>query len=241
MNPLYYGSSAFKSNGVFFLEPSFFCQFLAIVFISELNNKSRIWRLGIIAAGLITSYSGTGLTTLMLYLPFHVAMNRQPKILVMAALAAAAVFLLSDILLLDAITRRIAEFSDTQSSGSARFTSMLHILRDLWFANDSGFLFGRGPGTVQETFARQNFLAFDPTWGKLLYEYGLIGTILYVGFFSSAILAGARNLRFALSYTYFVLGGYLLNPSIVMQLAVLTAWPADRSEIPGDEPEYTNR
>jgi hypothetical protein len=160
----------------------------------------------------------------MLYVPFHVIMTGQLRILIFGALVALAMFLFSDTLQLDAITRRIAEFSDSQSSGSARFTSMLHILKDVVLANDTGFLFGRGPGTVQETFAQQAFLAFDPTWGKVIYEYGLVGACLYIGFFWTAIIRSAGNLRFALSYTYFLLGGYLLNPSVVMQLAVLAVW-----------------
>src|SRR5438270_631370 len=57
--PLYWSSPVYKSNGVFFLEPSFFCQFLAIAVVAELVVRPATLRLLILAAGLLCSYSGT--------------------------------------------------------------------------------------------------------------------------------------------------------------------------------------
>src|SRR3954471_18308335 len=65
--PLYWSSPVYKSNGVFFLEPSFFCQFLAIALVAELVLAPRALRLVMLAAGLLCSYSGTGLTMLALF------------------------------------------------------------------------------------------------------------------------------------------------------------------------------
>jgi hypothetical protein len=80
MNPLYWGTTLLKSNGLFFLEPSFFCQFLAIGVIAELLLGSRLLRLFLMGSGLVVSYSGTGLTMLALVLPFFLIRRENLKL-----------------------------------------------------------------------------------------------------------------------------------------------------------------
>ncbi|MGJ4931211.1 hypothetical protein ACQR1I_34130 [Bradyrhizobium sp. HKCCYLS2038] len=227
--PLYWSSPVFKSNGIFFLEPSFFCQFLAIALVAELRLGSRVPRMGLLAAGLLCSYSGTGLTMLALFLPFYFVRHGHMRLFLVAAVLGFVVIAFGDLLSLDAFTRRLGEFSDVQSSGWARFLSMFRVLQGVVFATDATFLFGRGPGTVQEEFRLLSFYAFDPTWGKIIYEYGLLGTLLYARFFHLTIIRGPHGVRFALGYTYLFLGGYLLNPSILMQLAAVVVWFGDET------------
>jgi hypothetical protein len=222
--PLYWSSPVFKSNGVFFLEPSFFCQFLAVAFVAELLLGPRALRLLILTAGLVCSYSGTGLTMLALFLPVYFLHHGHSRLFFFAALVSLVLVIFGDALSLDAFTRRVSEFSDVQSSGWARFLSMFRVLQKVVFANDLTFFLGRGPGTVQEQFRLLSFNAFDPTWGKVIYEYGLLGALVYFRFFYVAFCRGPKGLRFAVGYTYLFLGGYLLNPSVLMQLAALVVW-----------------
>jgi hypothetical protein len=222
--PLYWTSPVFKSNGVFFLEPAFFCQFLAIAVVAELLVGPRTLRLLLLAAGLVCSYSGTGLTMLALFLPFYLLRHGHSRLFFFAALTSPVVIFFGDALSLDAFTRRISEFSNVESSGWARFLSMFSVLKNVVFANDLTFFLGRGPGTVQEQFRLLSFNAFDPTWGKVVYEYGLLGALVYFRFFYVAFCRGPRGLRFAVGYTYLFLGGYLLNPSVLMQVAALVVW-----------------
>jgi hypothetical protein len=227
--PLYWSSPVYKSNGVFFLEPSFFCQFLAIAMVAELLLGPRTLRLLVLTAGLVCSYSGTGLTMLALFLPFFFLHHGYSRLFFFAALVSLVLIFFGDALSLDAFTRRLGEFSDVQSSGWGRFLSMFRVLQKVVLANDLTFLFGRGPGTVQEEFRLFSFNAFDPTWGKVIYEYGLLGSLVYFRFFYVAFCKGPRGLRFAVGYTYLFLGGYLLNPSVLMQLAALVVWPGKTS------------
>ncbi|HET7886754.1 MAG TPA: hypothetical protein VFL62_11050 [Bradyrhizobium sp.] len=223
--PLYWTSPVYKSNGVFFLEPAFFCQFLAIAVVAELRAGPRTIRLLILTAGLVCSYSGTGLTMLALFLPVYFLRHGHARLFFFAALVSAVLIFFGDALSLDAFTRRLSEFSDVDSSGWARFLSMFSVLQRVVFANDLTFFLGRGPGTVQEQFRLFSFNAFDPTWGKVIYEYGLVGSLVYFRFFYLAFCKGPKGLRFAVGYTYLFLGGYLLNPSILMQVAALVVWP----------------
>ncbi|HLH93091.1 MAG TPA: hypothetical protein VKX28_32100 [Xanthobacteraceae bacterium] len=224
MIPLYWSSAIFKSNGVFFLEPSFFCQFLAVAVVAELLLAGRLLRLLLLMAGLISSYSGTGLTMLALFLPIYAVRHGRIQLAIAAALACLFLVFFGDALSIDAFVSRLGEFTDNQSSGWARFFSMFDVLQDVLFAKDLTLFTGQGPGTVQQSFERVSYLAFDPTWGKLLYEYGLVGTFAYLAFFYTAFCNGARGLRFAVGYTYFLLGGYLINASILMLAASLVVW-----------------
>jgi hypothetical protein len=235
--PLYWSSPVYKSNGFFFLEPSFFCQFLAIAVVAELLLGPRALRLFILIAGLVCSYSGTGLTMLALFLPFYFIHHGHSRLIVFVILVGAALILFGDALHLDAFTRRLSELSDVQSSGWARFLSMFTVLQNVVFANDLTAFLGRGPGTVQEQFRLLSFNAFDPTWGKVIYEYGLLGSLVYFRFFYLAFCKGPKGLRFAVGYTYLFLGGYLLNASVLMQLAALVVWLGKTSPAtlrPGD-------
>lgn len=229
MIPLYWSSPIFKSNGIFFLEPSFFCQFLAMAVVAELLVQGRLPRLLLLMAGLVSSYSGTGLTMLALFLPVYAVRHGHVQLAVAAALACLVFTVFGDTFSIDAITSRLGEFTDDRSSGWARFLSMFNVLQDVLFANDFTLFTGLGPGTVQQSFERFAYLAFDPTWGKLVYEYGLVGTAVYLVFFCAAFCKGAPGLRFAVGYTYFLLGGYLLNASVLMYVASLVVWLAGSS------------
>lgn len=222
--PLYWTSPVYKSNGVFFLEPAFFCQFLAMAVVAELLVGPRALRLTALTAGLVCSYSGTGLTMLALFLPFYFLRHGHSRLFFFVGLISLVLIFFGDALSLDAFTRRLSEFSDVDSSGWARFLSMFRVLQKVVFANDLTFFLGRGPGTVQEQFRLFSFNAFDPTWGKVIYEYGLVGSLVYSRFFYLAFCKGPKGLRFAVGYTYLFLGGYLLNPSILMQVAALVVW-----------------
>jgi hypothetical protein len=222
--PLYWSSPVYKSNGVFFLEPSFFCQFLAIAVVAELQVGSRVMRLLVITAGLVSSYSGTGLTMLALFIPVYFLHHGHFRVFCFAAIASLMLIVFGDAISIDAFTRRLSEFSDVQSSGWARFLSMFTVLQEVVLANGVTFFIGRGPGTVQEQFQQFSFYAFDPTWGKVIYEYGLIGSFAYFSFFYRAFCKGPKGLRFAVGYTYLFLGGYLLNASVLMQVAALVVW-----------------
>src|SRR5262249_3388682 len=87
MIPLYWSSPIFKSNEIFFLEPSFFCQFLALAVVAELLVQGRLLRLLLLGAGLVSSYSGTGLTMLALFLPIYAIRHGHVQLAIAAALA----------------------------------------------------------------------------------------------------------------------------------------------------------
>jgi hypothetical protein len=226
MNPIIWDSPILKSNGVFFAEPSFFCQFLAIGLIVELLRSARPLRLAILGMGIVCSYSGTGLMTLALFVPWYIVKRRRYDLIILGGVCLVILLTQAQSLQLSAITDRVDEFTNPSSSGFGRFFSIFFLLRDFIFTDLQVMLFGRGPGTVREYWSMLYYGAFDPTWGKIVYEYGVVGSFLYAIFFTKSFFMSRKELRIPLAFTYFLLGGYLANSSVVLQLLVLVAWPA---------------
>jgi hypothetical protein len=228
LNPLGPDSPWLKSNGVFFAEPSHFCQFLALALLCELFTRTRVSRLIIICAGMVSSYSGTGILTSLLFAPFFIR-QRFATVALAAALVAAGLIIAQDVLNVAAITNRVSELSTPGSSGYARFVSMFGVLKRVTFADGMTFLLGRGPGTVTEFFPQQAFDTFAPTWAKIVYEYGTGGTAAYAFFFVSAVRPGTA-MTLPVVFTYFVLGNYLVDAGVMSLLLVLAVWPGPNKQ-----------
>jgi hypothetical protein len=233
LNPLAWDLPIYKSNGVFLLEPSLLSQLIAVAVVCELNGRMRPLRLAAFAMALAVSYSGTGLTMLALYLPYFIITRGGVKFALGFALAAAVgcgvLAMFSEALHLDTFLNRANEFSSVHSSGWARFISPFVYLSKYVFSDWRSAVFGRGPGTVNEYFLNVDYSAFDPTWAKILYEYGILGFVLYGAFFFQFFVTGKRGLRFPLGYTYFLLGGYLLTPVVICQMVCLVVWIKDNA------------
>lgn len=242
--PLTYGSPIMKSNGVFFLEPSFFSQFLAFALIIELLGRQRAIRCCIYLLAMLLSYSGTGLVTTLLFAPIVLARRISlPAILACFCAGLLVVFSMS-VWEFDTLFARMDEFSSKQSSGFARFLSPFYLIRDFLLPSPNGFLFGMGPGTIDLALGQapaHGYLAHDPTWIKLIYEYGLVGGLAIMSYVVCAMYVGSRDKLFStvIMAAWLVLGGYLLNGLMAVffiSLSVLHSFPANRAIEPPMRP-----
>jgi hypothetical protein len=224
LNTLFWSATIFKSNGIFFHEPSSFCQFLALSFLAELLLAGRLYRLIAIGAGMVASYSGTGLLTLAVFVPFYLMRGQRAKITIALIAFIVLVAAAGEHLQLEAITSRTDELMLVGSSGHARFVTPLTILSEVLTNDLKTFLLGRGSGTIGEFFTTRPYNMFDPTYAKLLYEYGMIGFAAYAAFLYFAVLRHRGSLSSPLAFTYLLLGGYLQDPAMVAPLVILGAW-----------------
>jgi hypothetical protein len=227
--PLTNDSSIMKANGVFFLEPSFFSQFLGLSLVIELLHRKRARRLALIIGGMIVSYSGTGLSLAVLFGAWTLLRQGNVKLLALAALAAVLLVVGSSVLNLTVFIDRIGEFGSRESSGFARFISPFYLISDFIITSPQSFLFGLGPGSIENAVglaASRDYLAHDATWIKLLYEYGAIGTVLLMGYMALSLFSGARDriLAGAILYLFLFLGGYLLNGIMHCIFVAVLVW-----------------
>ncbi len=182
LNPLFYGSSILKTNGIFLLEPSFFSQLMAIGLLSELISRKRLICVLIFCTALIFSYSGTGLIILIVALPIYLVKERRADML--AAILGVGVFalLFATPLRLDIFIARLAEFTNPSSSAYLRFVGWYFLAKDALSADVIHSLFGYGAGTYRQVAFEFGSRAAEIFHIKLLIEYGLLGFAMYMGF-----------------------------------------------------------
>jgi len=224
--PLPARAGLYKSNGFFLGEPSSLSQFAALGLIVELLYFRRRLFLLACVAGLVLSYSGTGLVLLAAFLPLVLFRTAGFGTTVLLGLLGLLVVGFGELIYLDAITQRAEEFNSPHSSGFARFLSPLYVLDRVMHQNPSALLFGFGPGSITNYLAGLEFTAHDPTWIKLLFEYGTLGFLTFAAFIAYCVFHGSRSwiLGGALLFFYCFLGGFLLTPLggyVMLLLAIL--------------------
>lgn len=229
MNPIRMGHPYYKSNGIFMLEPSFFCQFLAVSVVIEMAVFRNWKRLSIYLAGIVVTFSGTGLMILFLLAPVYLLQRGRVGLLTAMGTGLLSAPIWAPLIGLGRQVERINEFSNVHSSGFARFVSIFWVIKDFLFPDFSLFIFGAGAGTINEVVPDAvDYTTFDPTWGKLVFEYGILGALAYATFFFGVLSTSTatRYLKAALALVLLLMGGYLIPPVVHGLIIALLVWPA---------------
>ncbi|GGE99205.1 hypothetical protein GCM10011611_00950 [Aliidongia dinghuensis] len=233
-----------KSNGFFLLEPSSLSQMMAIAIILELEFYRVSWRIGVLAAALALALSGTGLVLFCAIVPLLLLRRGFGGVLLVAVPAVILLGLIVAGPKLALLLDRVQEFHSDQSSGFARFLSPFFLFSDFLYPHLQTTLFGMGPGAIETFTNKTAYLIHDPTWGKLIFEYGFLGAVPLSIFVGYCFFAGARSvwLASALFVNYLLLGGNLVDArlqAMILALVVLQNRPRDvrgatvRSVMPG--------
>jgi hypothetical protein len=222
--PVTHGSSLIKSNALFLAEPSTLSQVTGLAILIEVLEFRRAKYLALFAGALLLSYSGTGLLAVLAFAPLAAIRYRSARLPVLIVVALAALLVATGAITIDAFTARLAEFQNTRASGFARFVSPFWLAEEFFHAAPlSALLFGNGPGTTDAFAGVHWYVGFSATWLKLIYEYGLIGSVVFACFVGSCFRKSQCPvlLRAALIFAYLVLGGELLDPGMVTMILVL--------------------
>ena len=212
-----------KSNGFFLREPSGFSFVVALAIIVELTSTRRWWRIATFGFALLLTYSGTGLLALIIGLTFPISRKSLLRLLFLGAAALVLFGVLGEALNLSFTANRVTEIESDRSSAYIRYIAPMNVVLGSINTDPWAALLGHGPGTIQRT--ARGFESFDPTWAKLLFEYGLTGFAIFV---SMVLYALHRSpIRFQLKAVLFgswlLMGGHLLSPENVATLYVLAA------------------
>ena len=231
--PMGYGGSVYKSNGFFFREPSNASFVMALGLLVELSLLRRPLRMTVFALALVLTYSGTGLVALVIGFMFSVRWRTIGRMCAFSAVAALCACAASDVLNLSFTFARINEFSSETSSGYQRYIAPMRLVSDMLFSQPWSFWFGLGPGTILRL--SQGAYAFhDPTWAKLLVEYGALGFVAFLTLMLSCIRQRLLplQLKAVLLFSWMVTGGNLLTPDSVYLVFVLTGLVGSASRLP---------
>jgi len=227
--PLQHGSDLFKSNGFVFIEPSTFSQFLAVAIVVELAVFHSARRIGVFAMAYLFTYSGTGLIVVAASLPLFLHRIRGRYLVVGGGLALLVLALAGTVLNLDVFVERAGSFDNEHSSAFARFIGPWLLIRDVQMANPVALFFGYGAGSV-ETLVKTTHMEFhDPTWAKVILEYGLVGALVFFSFYLYCAFSFAhdRRISWGLFVMFMVTGGALLNPFMACPVLLLAVVPVD--------------
>jgi len=223
--PVNYGEDTLKANGVFFLEPSFFSQFVALGLLAELSMRNRLPRVALMVAGLAVSYSGTGLVVAAAGVLGLVAVKGRWDLLLLLALALPVLWLLGEASPLLPLLNRASEFQSSHSSGSARFVSWIDMLQRQWWPEPSRVLFGAGAGSFAPAAAVARQPTAEMSFSKMLFEYGITGALLFFAFLVYAFNSVRAPLAFRLGLcaTLLVNGALVAFPVGIAASVLL--WP----------------
>jgi hypothetical protein len=233
--------SLFKSNGFFFREPSGFSFIMALALVCEHVLYKRVGRALCFGLALLLTYSGTGLLALLIAVAFPLGRKTLMRLGVLAAVGGATLWLLGDALNLSFTLGRIQEFGSERSSAYIRYIAPFRLIADTFGAEVWTLWLGHGPGTVFRQTLPYEF--HDPTWAKLIVEYGVIGCIVFVALLLTTLfptLLSGRTLspamrrrnalplpiRATLFFYWLIMGGHLLSPEVsFMTLALVGLLP----------------
>lgn len=225
--PLRWDSPILKSNGFFFVEPSTFSQYLALAAVFELLFRGMTARLAVYLVALPTSFSGTGMLLLVVMIPLVLLYRRDFRAITGLGLLGALALATGELWHLDALLARTGEFGSTDSSAYARFFAGGRLIGEFLLHSGQSLTFGLGPGAFPLHAKLVPYEAHDPAWAKVLFEYGLLGTLLFWPMLLAALLAGApsRWVGAALLIGYFTFGGMLLDPRMQALVLVFCTLP----------------
>jgi hypothetical protein len=226
-NTVYSTGPWIKSNGFFLREPSMFSIAMAFALLCELSLARRKWVMAILALALVLSYSGSGLLCLAVGMLFPLGGRSLLRVLACAAVAAAVYLVFGDALNLSYTLERVDEINHERSSAYCRFIYPGAMALQQLDSNVWATLLGNGPGSM----VRMGGTCADlhqPTYAKLLFEYGLAGTLAFGALIFVALNRSAAPIRIraALALTWLLLGGNLLASEVLLVIYLLSAmWP----------------
>ncbi len=235
LNVLHYGSSTHKANGVFLLEASFFSQLLAMAVLAELLTHNRLHRLATYGIGMMVAYSGTGILILLATLPVLVITRRRGDMVLLGLAALLVAALLYEPLNLDLFVERASEFGSTRSSGFERFVGAAYFFDQFLWTDPWRALFGVGAGMMKAFEARANLPVHESALTKIVFEYGLVGAVLNIGFLLFCLWRSAAPpvLKLGAAVMFFMAGIY--TPSSHGIALSLMIWPDRGAPLPAME------
>lgn len=180
IRPYDWNSRFLTPNGFFFLEPSGLSEYLALGVVTEIVWFKRLGRLAIIALGVVSAMAGTGLTILTLLSPFLIRTLDQRLRNYLIGVGVPLVLLGVLFGAFSHIAGRSAELSQGNSSGHGRLVAPFEDTIAL--ATDPAYLIsGNSPGTSMKAgdVGRSDDAEVQWPSDKLIYEYGLLTSVLF--------------------------------------------------------------
>ncbi|MBR1151584.1 hypothetical protein [Bradyrhizobium sp. JYMT SZCCT0428] len=220
-----------KANAFFLREASTLSIVTAFAILVEYFSNARKRILAILTAGLLSSISGSGIFVILVGLAFPTSLKRVPHFLALSLLVAALIFSASEIPGLNLWVGRLSEFQIEGSSGYARYVAPFEMVQRGFDQGASAIWFGNGGGSYLRTIflLQRKYEISDPTWAKLLYEYGVIGFLVLVLTFLTRLYSSTLRPEVCIAIFFaWISAANVLKPEFVLLVWILTLVPHRR-------------
>jgi hypothetical protein len=209
-----------KANGMLFVEPSAFSQFLALALLGELWLYRRLKVMALLCLGLVLSFSGTGLMMVAAGIAFGARPRAMLALAVVGAVVAGILFATG---YGEAFTSRVGEIRRPGTSGYERFVAPFAAMSLPFEDSVEAVLWGYGAGRVED-LDTEYAANYSPV-PKVFLEYGLVGFFAFALLWATMFrrLALQRPIVGAMFVMYFLAAGSLLQPYTVFSLWALSA------------------
>ena len=225
------GSSLLKSNGIFLAEPSNLTQVAALGILIEVLEFRRPRYLLVMVLGMLVAYSGAGVVTLLLFLPLASLRHRRVAFYVLLVGMFALGLFATGIIDPSPFLSRTSEFEDPAASGFFRFVGPFWLAAKFFNTGPlQALLIGSGPGS--KTQLSDVWYSGSSGWLKELYEYGIIGSFIFICFLASCLRKSRcpRLVLAAVVFTYFHHADFLTSWVCAVMIVLCT--------LHGPEPGY---
>ena len=222
LQPLRWGLSVIKPNGIFMLEASHCSQLLAIGIVVEIVLFRRLWVIGLLGLALVSTFAGTGILMLLITAPFLLPYIPRRLLhwgLLLGVVAGAGLWMGG---MLDYFLGRIGEFGMVGTSGYGRFVEpYLYAVRNA-FSSADVLLFGAGLGNGT-TFGGFEKTKVPTPMTKSIVEVGVAAALAWLLYFHVAMLRSIAPFPIVLVVLlqYDLMNGSLLVPIHVVYCYLL--------------------
>ena len=222
-----------KANGFFLRESAGLSIVTGLALIVEYFTRARLSNMVILALGLLSSFSGSGILALMVGLLMPRSLNRVPLMLISALVSVVIFFVLysAEIPGLSLFFDRLSEFATPGSSGYARYVAPLDMVQQSIDEGGITLWLGHGGGSYLRSIGllRVKYEINDPTWAKLIFEYGLLGFTLFLSMFVIRLYSSDLRPEICAFILFVWLStGAVLSPDWALVFWLLTLVPQTR-------------
>jgi hypothetical protein len=229
------GGGIVKANGFFLRESADLSIVTGLALLIEYYTRRRLRILGIIGTGFLCSFSGTGILAVAAGILLPRSISRIPLFIASTLGLAAVLFVLYSMELpgLSIWFGRLSEFTTPNTSAYARFVAPLVMVQQSFDNGAVSTWIGTGGGTFLRDIQllRLKYEINDPTWSKLIYEYGLIGFSLFLSIFAVRLYFSSLRIELCNFFLFsWISIGLVLKPSFVLIVWLLTLVPKGRAD-----------
>lgn len=223
------GSSVLKATGLFLAEPSNLSQVAGLGILIEVLEFRRPLYLLVMVLGFLLAYSGAGVMTLLLCLPFASFHHSRAVFSVLLVGVFVVALFATGIIDISVFQSRTAELDTPGASGHFRFVGPFWLAAKFFDTGSlQAVLLGSGPGTITQL----NDLRYSGSagWLKALYEYGIIGLFVFICFLASCLRRSRcpKPVLAAIIFNYFQNGDFFTTWICTIMIVLCTLHGPER-------------